>query len=122
MLRTALNSGSDFAIISDKYFNILYVNESVYKIFGYNASELIGGHYSKIFESGSGKKEFAEKFLGTIISGKILTDIFTYKTRGGDDIYCYTTITPFNAGDTEYFITTGKDITGEIKAEETMEQ
>lgn len=126
MLRTALNSGSDFAIISDKYFNILYVNESVYKIFGYHASELIGGHYSKIFESGSGKKEFAEKFLDTITSGKILTDIFMYKTRGGDDIYCYTTITPFNAddtdGDTEYFITTGKDITGEIKAEETMEQ
>ena len=126
MIRTALNSGSDFAIISDRYFNILYVNESAYKIFGYHASELTGEHYSKIFEGGSGKKEFAEKFLGTIISGKILTDIFTYKTKGGEDIYCYTTITPFNAGgtggDIEYFITTGKDITGEIEAEETMKQ
>ncbi len=126
MIRVALDSGSDFAIIADKYFNILYVNESAYKIFGYPPSELAGEHYSKIFEGGSGKKEFAEKFLGTITSGKILTDIFTYKTRGGDDIYCYTTITPFNAGgtggDIEYFIMTGKDITGEIKAEETMEQ
>ncbi len=126
MIRTALNSGSDFAIILDRYFNILYVNESVYKIFGYSSSELTGEHYSKIFEDGSGKKESAEKFLGTITSGIIFTDIFTYKTKGGEDIYCYTTITPFNAGDTggdtEYFITTGKDITGEIKAEETMEQ
>ena len=131
MIRTALNSGSDFAVILDKYFNILYVNESAYKIFGYTANELAGEHYSKIFEGGSGKKTLAEKFLATIVSGEILTDIFTYKTKDGGDIYCYTTITPFNSaaasdgtgtGDIEYYITTGKDITGEIKAEETMEQ
>ncbi len=130
MIRTALNSGSDFAVILDKYFNILYVNESAYKIFGYSANELAGEHYSKIFEGGSGKKALAEKFLATIVSGEVLTDIFTYKTKDGGDIYCYTTITPFNSGadgggtgtgDTEYYITTGKDITGEIKAEETME-
>ncbi|MCL4428954.1 MAG: diguanylate cyclase [Deltaproteobacteria bacterium] len=127
MIMTALNSGSDFVVISDKYFNILFANESVYKIFGYSASELTGGHYSKIFGGGSGKRGFAEKFLGTIISGDVLTDIFMYKTKSGGDIYCYTTITPFKfgsdgGGDIQYFITTGKDITREIKAEETMER
>jgi diguanylate cyclase (GGDEF)-like protein/PAS domain S-box-containing protein len=134
MIRTALNSGSDFAIILDKYFKILFVNESSYKIFGYIADELIGEHYSKIFEGGSGKKSIAERFLATIISGEILTDIFAYKTKNGGDIYCYTTITPFSAGNfsngsgsgaggvIEYYIATGKDITGEIKAEETIER
>ena len=127
MIMTALNSGSDFAVILDKYFNILFVNESAYKIFGYHANELIGQHYSKIFGGGSGKKELPEKFLGTFISGEILTDIFMYKTMSRGDVYCYTTITPYkldleNGGDIEYFITTGKDITAEIKAEETMEQ
>ena len=132
MIRTALNSGSDFAIILDKYFKILFVNESSYKIFGYIADELIGEHYSKIFEGGSGKKSIAERFLATIISGEILTDIFAYKTKNGGDIYCYTTITPFSAGNSsnaaaeggviEYYIATGKDITGEIKAEETIER
>ncbi len=134
MIRTALNSGSDFAIILDKYFKILFVNESVYKIFGYIADELVGEHYSKIFEGGSGKESMAKRFLAAIISGEILTDIFTYKTKTGGDIYCYTTITPFSAvhssngvpagagGDIEYYIATGKDITGEIKAEETIER
>ncbi|MGC8554894.1 MAG: EAL domain-containing protein [Candidatus Acidulodesulfobacterium sp.] len=136
MIRTALNSGSDFTIILDKYFKILFVNESVYKIFGYTAEELVGEHYSKIFEGGSGKKSIAERFLATIISGEILTDVFAYKTKNDGDIYCYTTIMPFSAGNfsngssrssgadcvIEYYITTGKDITGEIKAEETIER
>ncbi len=121
MISVALNSGSDFIIITDKYFNILYVNKSANKIFGYSEDELIGGHYSKIFEGGAGRKEFAEKFLGTILSGEILTDIFTYKTKKGNAIYCYTSITPFRAGSaTEYYITVGKDITKEIDSEETM--
>ena len=135
MIRTALNSGSDFAIILDKYFKILFVNESAYKIFGYTADELISEHYSKIFEGGSGKESMAKRFLAAIISGEILTDIFAYKTKTGRDIYCYTTITPFFAAGNfsngvtggaadaiEYYITTGKDITDEIKAEETIER
>ena len=123
MILVALNSGSDFVIISDKYFNILYVNESAYKIFGYSERELVGEHYSKIFKEGSGKKGSAVKFLGTILSGEILTDIFTYKTKDRGSIYCYTTFTPFeDSGDIEHYITVGKDITNEIKAEETIEQ
>ena len=98
MIRTALNSGSDFTIILDKYFKILFVNENAYKIFGYTADELAGEHYSKIFEGGSGKESMAKRFLAAIISGEILTDIFAYKTKTGGDIYCYTTITPFSAG------------------------
>ncbi len=131
MIRSALNSGSDFAIISDKHFNILYVNESAYKIFGYTADELMDEHFSKILKGGSGKKTFAQKFFDAIVYGKILTDIFTYKAKDGNDVYCYTTVAPFSAGvgalggardvDIEYYIMTGKDITGEIKAEETME-
>ena len=136
MIRTALNSGSDFAVILDKYFKILFVNESAYKIFGYSADELIGEHYSKIFEGSSGKRAIAERFLATIISGEVLTDIFIYKTKAGQGIYCYTTVTPFKSkskdkdsygsnyseSEAEYYIATGKDITGEIKAKETIEQ
>jgi len=123
MVSVALNAGSDFVIIADKYFNLLYVNESTHKIFGYAENELVGEHYSKIFEGGPEKKEFAEKFLGTLLSGEMLTDIFTYKAKNSSVIYGFTTITPFKTGgDIEYYIMVGKDITGEIKSEETIEK
>ncbi|MHB1697992.1 MAG: EAL domain-containing protein, partial [bacterium] len=123
MISVALNAGSDFVIIADKYFNLLYVNESTYKIFGYAESELVGGHYSKIFEGGPGKKEFAGKFLGTLLSGETLTDIFTYRTKDKSTVYGFTTITPFKiGGEVEYYIAVGKDITHEIKSEETIEK
>jgi diguanylate cyclase (GGDEF)-like protein/PAS domain S-box-containing protein len=123
MISVALNAGSDFIVIADKYFDLLYLNESAYKIFGYIESELVGEHYSKIFEGGSGKKEFAAKFLGTLLSGDALTDIFIYRTKDNKTVYGFTTITPFKAEDgAEYYIAVGKDITSEIKSEETIEK
>ncbi len=123
MTSVALNSGFDFIIITDKYFTLLYSNESTYKIFGYSESELIGEHYAKILKGGSGKKGFEKKFLGTLLSGETLTDIFLYKTKDNRDVYGYTTISPFMLkGEIEYYILIGKDITSEIKVEETVEK
>ncbi|MHB8232299.1 MAG: bifunctional diguanylate cyclase/phosphodiesterase [bacterium] len=123
MVSVALNAGSDFVIIADKYFNLLYVNESTHTIFGYTESELVGEHYSKILKGGSGKKEFAEEFLGALLSGETLSDIFIYKTKDENMVYGFTSITPFNTGgDIEYYIMVGKDITYEIKSEETIEK
>ncbi len=121
MVSKALNSGSDFVIITDKYFKLLYLNESAYKIFGYSTEELRGKYYRTFFLGGVGKSDFAKKFKDTLLSDKILTDMFTYRTRDGQIIYGYTDIIPFKVGKyTEYYIVVGKDMTQELIAEETM--
>lgn len=121
MVSKALDSGSDFVIITDKYFKLLYLNGSAYKIFGYSADELKGKYYRTLFLGGIGKNDFAKKFRDTLLSDKILTDMFTYKTKDGKTIYGYTDIIPFKVGKyTEYYIVVGKDMTQELIAEETM--
>lgn len=123
MTSSALNSGFDFMIIMDKYFSFIYINENTYKIFGYSDDELKGKHFSTLFFGGTGKNGFAKKFKDTILSDKVLTDIFIYRTKDKRTVYGHTSITPFKVGkSTEYYIAVGKDITRELVAEETMDK
>ena len=123
MISTALNFGSDFAIITDKFFNIIYANESAYKILGYSREELIGGPYSRIFEGCPGKPGFIDKFLDIAVFGGTITDFFTYRAKNSETVHSLVTMTPFKTGnEIEYYVSTGKDITHEIEAEKTMER
>ncbi len=111
MMLTALNTGFDFVIITDSNFNIVYVNESTQKIFGYSKDELIGKHHS-IFSSGTNSREFIKKFYDTLTSGETFSSIMTYKTKDGSLVNIKVTIVPFKIENKiEHYIAVGDDLT-----------
>lgn len=123
MISSALNSGSDFAIITDRYFKIIYANESAFRILDYSQEELLGTSYSKVFEGCPGKPGFIDKFMDIAIFGGTITDFFTYRTKNGSIVRSLVTIMPFKSGDSiDYYVSVGKDITHEIEVEKTMER
>lgn len=123
MISGALDSGSDFSIICDKYFNIIYANESAYDMLGYSGGELLGIPYSRLFGGCPEKTGFIEKFLDSIVSGETVTDFFNYLTKDMQTLHSLVTITPFKTnGEIEYYVTVGKDISHEVEIEETLER
>ncbi|PMP86080.1 MAG: hypothetical protein C0174_02530, partial [Thermodesulfobium narugense] len=122
MTFTALNSGSDFVMITDKNFKIVYVNDNTQKIFGYTKDELIGKHHS-IISSKSQGLGFARRFYRTIRNGQRFADLFIYKSKSGERVYSYTTITPFLIrGEIRFYIAVGKDITQAKSLEDSLKR
>lgn len=122
MTSLALNSGSDFVMVTDKNFKIVYVNDNSQKIFGYSRAELIGQHHS-IISSKSQGLGFARRFYKTIRSGQKFSDFFVYSTKSNEKIYCYTTITPYLIrGEIRYYVAVGKDITHSKSLEDSLKK
>ncbi len=113
IINLAIESGYDFIGVLDKEFKLVYVNEAVEKITGYNKKELIGKHHS-IFSSKTHTKEFSKLFYETLTSGKTFTDVIVYKTKDGKFFNAITTIIPYvEDNQVKYYIAVGKDITKE---------
>ncbi|MEO1784709.1 EAL domain-containing protein [Thermodesulfobium sp. 4217-1] len=122
MTSLALNSGSDFVMVTDKNFKIVYVNDNAQKIFGYAKDELINHHHS-IISSRSQGLGFARRFYRTIRSGQKFSDFFVYMTKSSEKIYCYTTITPYLIrGEIRYYVAVGKDITHSKSLEDSLKK
>jgi diguanylate cyclase (GGDEF)-like protein/PAS domain S-box-containing protein len=94
IINTALNSGFDLVVITDKDFNIVYVSDKITQNFGYTRKELLGKHHS-IFSSNRYSKEFVKNFYNTLQSGHIYTGILTYKLKNNSLEDFYATIIPY---------------------------
>lgn len=105
----ALNSSYDFVVIADCKFNIVYINDNTLFAFGYKKEELIGKNH-RIFSSGLHTKEFVENFYETLKNKKIFSDIFLYRTKNGQIVQSYTTITPYEFDNEIYYVAIGKDL------------
>ncbi len=111
MMLTALNTGLDFVVITDKNFNIVYVNKAAENLTGYSKEELIGRHHS-IFSSKTHSEKLTLQLYRTLREGKIFHSPMTYKVKDGSLINAAVTIVPFRIeGNVEYYIAVGEDIT-----------
>ncbi len=119
---TALNTGFEFVVITDKNFNIVYANKTVQKLSGYTEKELIGKHHS-IFSSRKHSKEFAKKFYETLKGGKTFSGIITYKIKNGQLLDFISNIVPYKINNSiEYYIAVGKKLTKKESILKEMER
>jgi len=112
-------------IICDKNGVIDYVNPGFEKLTGYSASE-VEGKKPNILKSGKLSVKFYEKLWGTILSGKTFQGTFIDKKKNGDLYYEEKFITPINTcfGELKHthFVSIGKDISAQKKAENGREK
>jgi len=122
ILRKALENSKDWVLIADEDGHVLYANETVCKISGYECNELMGNQ-PKMFKSGYHDDTFYKRLWDTIKSGDIFEGIFYNKAKNGDIFVLEAMIIPVKLKDgTVRYITISKDITKEIELQERLER
>lgn len=110
---------SAIVAMTDSSGSIIYVNDNLSKICGYQPDELIG-HKHSIMRHPDMSGEFFEGLWKTIQSGKVFKGTFKDRKKDGGHFYIDNTIVPIKdpmSGEVEY-ISIGYDVTQLIDATE----
>ncbi len=120
-LSSALEQIADSVIITNRQGVIEYVNPAFEATTGYSREEAIGNKPSLV-KSGRHGPEFYQQLWRTILRGEIYRDMFINRKKDGALYYEEKTITPLkdSAGGISHFVSTGKDITRRMEAEERL--
>ncbi|NOX36079.1 MAG: PAS domain S-box protein [Calditrichaeota bacterium] len=122
-LYSAIQQTDDHIFITDRNGVIEYVNPSVEKCTGYRREELIG-KTPAIFNSGRHPEEFFKKMWDEILAGHTYSAVFVNRKKNGELYFEEKTITPIrnSRGEITHFVSTGRDITERIRAEEKLKE
>jgi PAS domain S-box-containing protein len=118
-LSSAVEHTADIVVIANKDGTIEYVNPAFEKITGYTMEEAVG-KTPRILKSGKQDEKFYEILWETILSGEVFYGVLINKKHNGELYFAEKTITPVKEehGSITHFVSTDKDITERMKAEE----
>ncbi len=121
-LSRAIDQTADVVFITNRDGCVEYVNPAFEKVTGYRADEVIG-KTPDMLKSGKQGPEFYANVWKEIQSGNVYNDIFVNKRKHGGLYYQEQTITPLtnSKGDITHFVTTGRDITERMEAQEKLQ-
>ena len=111
-LSMAIDQTEDTVFITDRRGNILYANNSMQNIYGYELDELIGQN-PRILKSGIKDSEFYNELWSTIMRGNTFRAEVINKGKHGNYVYEDRNITPIKdaSGFPTHFLSVGRDIT-----------
>ncbi len=120
-LSRAVEQTADSIFITDAEGVIEYVNPAFEETTGYKRSEVLGRTPS-LFKSGRHDAEFYRRMWKTVLSGEVYRDVMVNRRKDGTLYYEEKSITPLldDSGRISHFISTGKDITERMQAEERL--
>lgn len=120
-LSSAIEQTADAVMITSPEGKIEYVNKAFTDITGYEKEEVLG-KTARILKSGRHDKAFYQNLWETIKSGETYQDVFINRRKDGTLYYEEKSITPLknDAGEIYNFISTGKDITEQMKTRERL--
>lgn len=121
LLSSVVEQMADMAFITDKEGIIEYVNPSFEKRTGYT-KELAIGKTPRILYSGKQGQDYYEKLWKTILAGEVFYSKTMNKKKNGQFFYVLQTISPIKDDQRNItnFVSTCKDITEQIYAEEAL--
>ncbi|SFL73316.1 EAL domain-containing protein [Nitrosomonas communis] len=118
-LSQAVNQAADSIFITDPAGRIEYVNPAFEKLSGYSAEEVKGKTPAFLY-SGLHDNNFYLQLWQAISNGHTYQATFVNRHKNGELFYEEQIITPLKdeQGNITHFVSTGRDITSRIKAEE----
>jgi len=120
-LSRVIEQTADSVMVTDENSLITYVNPAFEEITGHTFND-IAGRKPTILKSGKHDQEFYQRLWETINRGDAFRDVFINCKSNGDIYYEEKTITPLKdeKGKIIRFVSTGKDVTERIHAEEHL--
>ncbi len=121
-LSQATEQTADGVMITDRVGRLEYVNPAFEKITGYTRAEALG-RTPRLLHSGKHDRDFYRRLWATILAGETFREVFINRRKDGSLYHEDQTITPLKdgAGRITHFISTGRDITERIAAEERLQ-
>jgi len=119
ILASAIEQTDDSVVITDPSGVIEYVNPAYERHSGYRREEALGKKPS-ILKSGEHDPEFYAQLWRTILRGEVFHGRFINRRKDGSLYHEEKTITPLkdDKGHTTHFVSTGKDISERMRAEQ----
>jgi len=121
-LSSAVEQTADSVVITNREGVIEYVNPAFVVTTGFSAEAAIG-KTPRLVKSGRHSPAFYEQLWSTILNGEVFRAVLTNRRQDGEIYYEEKTITPLrNAnGEITHFVSTGKNVTARIRAEERLD-
>jgi PAS domain S-box-containing protein/putative nucleotidyltransferase with HDIG domain len=118
-LSRVLEQTTEIVFITDLNGVIEYVNPAFESLTGYSKEESLG-KTPRILKSGVYSVKEYEALWATILAGNILHGVVTNRKKNGELYHQETTISPLRDGQGKitHFVSTGKDITERMQADE----
>ena len=119
----ALESAANGIIITDKQGTVIWANEAIKDVTGFELDEIIGKP-SNLLKSGQHSDEFYKSLWSTILSGQVWHGEITNRKKNGSLYVEEQTITPVLNDEQQisYFIAIKQDVTEQKFASEQLEQ
>lgn len=121
-LSQAVEQSADLVLITDTDATIEYVNPAFERVTGYSREEAIG-RTPQIIQSGENPDEVYQRLWATIQRGEPFSGTLINRRKDGTLYYEEKTITPLldERGRITRYLSTGKDITERVRAEEYLQ-
>ncbi|MCI0732688.1 MAG: EAL domain-containing protein [Methylococcaceae bacterium] len=118
-LSLVVKQAADSVFITDPSGCIEYVNPAFEKLTGYSAKE-VKGATPAVLRSGLYDNEYYERLWKTIRRGEVFTGTLINRRKNGEMFYEEKVITPLKdeQGRITHYVSTGRDITARVHAEE----
>ncbi|KAB2920941.1 MAG: EAL domain-containing protein [Dechloromonas sp.] len=122
MLAHAVMQTGDAVMITSALGTIEFVNPAFENHSGYSAEEVLG-QTPALVKSDAHPPEFFASLWEAILKGEVFRAVFTNRHKSGALYYEEKTITPIRDANQEitHFVSTGRDITARILADERLE-
>ena len=119
--RALAEQTADHILVTDPKGKILYVNPAFTTVTGYTLEE-VKGKRPNILKSGEHDKTFYTNLWETVLAGQVFRGMTVNKKKDGSLYYEEKTITPVKDadGNITHLISTGKDVTERIEAEQAL--
>lgn len=121
-LSSALEQTADSVMITNADGVIEYVNAGFEETTGFSREKAIG-QTPRILKSDLQDSQFYNKLWGTIRAGKVFREVIINRKKNGEIYYEEKTISPLrdNNGNVSHFVSSGKDITDRMHAQERFQ-
>jgi len=118
-LSSVVKQTADTVMITDTAGTVEYVNPAFIALTGYSNEEVIG-QSAKILKSGKHSRLFYKTLWTTILSGRPFRATMINRKKNGELFHTEKTITPLAdpSGEISCFVSTDKDVTDRIQAEQ----
>ena len=122
-LSRVVEQAADSVFITDPHGKIEYVNPAFVRLTGFTAAEAVGATPALV-RSGHHDAAFFRHMWDTILAGGIFQEVVVNRRKDGALFYEEKTIAPLfdSAMQISSFVSTGRDITDRIRAEEARAQ
>ncbi|MEW5789167.1 MAG: EAL domain-containing protein [Pseudomonadota bacterium] len=119
-LSLAVEHTADSIFITDPAGRIEYVNPAFERLSGFSAREAVG-NTPALVKSERNSPEYFQRMWAVLLSGEVFRDIVVNKRKDGSPFFEEKTITPLAGDDGRitHYISTGRDVTERVRAEET---